>query len=390
MARRLTVVQMLPALESGGVERGTLEIGRGLVAAGHRSIVISAGGRMVEQLTAEGSEHVAWDVGRKRLTTLRWIPKLRRLLADERVDVVHLRSRLPAWIGYLAWRGMDSESRPRLVTTVHGFYSVSRYSAIMTRGERVIAVSEAIRDYVLQNYPDVDPARIEVIHRGIDPEQFPRGFRPSADWLSSWQAEFPQLDGKRVLTLPGRLTRLKGHADFLELIATLRREGREVHGLIVGEAQAGKEDYAAQLRDRVVELGLEADVTFAGHRDDMREIYAVSEAVLSLSTQAESFGRTVAEALAIGTPVIGYASGGVGEILRRFYPEGVVGPGGIEALADRARSLLDGAMPQVELPVDWTLARMVASTLELYEKVCVMPASQVGGGVGGMLGRHGE
>jgi glycosyltransferase involved in cell wall biosynthesis len=390
VARRLTVVQMLPALESGGVERGTLEIGRGLVAAGHRSIVISAGGRMVDQLVAEGSEHVAWDVGRKRLTTLRWIPKLRRLLADERVDVLHLRSRLPAWIGYLAWRGMDPANRPKLVTTVHGFYSVSRYSAIMTRGERVIAVSEAIRDYVLQNYPDVDPERIEVIHRGIDPEQFPRGFTPSADWLSTWQAEFPQLDGKRVLTLPGRLTRLKGHADFLELIATLRREGREVHGLIVGEAQAGKEAYAAELRAQVSALGLEEDVTFAGHRDDMREIYAISEAVLSLSTQAESFGRTVAEALAIGTPVIGYASGGVEEILRRFYPEGVVGPGDIEALADRARSLVDGHMPQVELPVDWTLARMVASTLELYEKVCMVPVSQVDGGVGGMLGRHGE
>jgi glycosyltransferase involved in cell wall biosynthesis len=376
VARRLTVVQMLPALESGGVERGTLEIGRGLVAAGHRSIVISAGGRMVDQLVAEGSEHVAWDVGRKRLTTLRWIPKLRRLLADERVDVLHLRSRLPAWVGYLAWRGMDPANRPKLVTTVHGFYSVSRYSAIMTRGERVIAVSEAIRDYVLQNYPDVDPEQVEVIHRGIDPEQFPRGFKPSADWLSAWQAEFPQVDGKRVLTLPGRLTRLKGHADFLELIATLRREGREVHGLIVGEAQAGKEDYASRLGDRVVELGLEADVTFAGHRDDMREIYAVSDAVLSLSTQAESFGRTVAEALAIGTPVIGYASGGVEEILRRFYPQGMVAAGDVAAVGERAISLLDGATPQPEGEVDWTEQRMVDATLGLYAQL-VWPEAEL-------------
>jgi glycosyltransferase involved in cell wall biosynthesis len=246
----------------------------------------------------------------------------------------------------------------------------------MTRGERVIAVSEAIRDYVLQNYPDVDPERVEVIHRGIDPEQFPRGFTPSADWLSAWQAEFPQLDGKRVLTLPGRLTRLKGHADFLELIATLRREGREVHGLIVGEAQPGKEDYASRLRDRVVELGLEADVTFAGHRDDMREIYAVSDAVLSLSTQAESFGRTVAEALAIGTPVIGYASGGVEEILRRFYPQGMVAAGDAAAVGERAISLLDGATPQPEGEVDWTEQRMVDATLGLYAQL-VWPEAEL-------------
>ena len=369
MARRLTVVQMLPALESGGVERGTLEIGRGLVAAGHRSIVTSAGGRMVGQLVDEGSEHVAWDVGRKRLSTLRWVPRLRRLLAEEKVDVLHLRSRLPAWIGYLAWRGMDPATRPRLVTTVHGFYSVSRYSAIMTRGERVIAVSEAIRDYVHDNYPDVDPARVEVIHRGIDPAQFPRGLVPSAEWLAEWRAAFPQLEGKQVLTLPGRLTRLKGHADFLALIATLRREGRAVHGLIVGDTQAGKEEYASTLRDRIAELDLVADVTFAGHRDDMPEIYAVSDAVLTLSTQAESFGRTVAEALAVGTPVLGYASGGVDEILRRFYPEGAVTPGDVDACAGRARALLDGAMQGPERTVDWTLVRMVDTTLALYARL---------------------
>jgi glycosyltransferase involved in cell wall biosynthesis len=236
----------------------------------------------------------------------------------------------------------------------------------MTRGERVIAVSEAIRDYVLQNYPDVDPEQVEVIHRGIDPEQFPRGFKPSADWLSAWQAEFPQVDGKRVLTLPGRLTRLKGHADFLELIATLRREGREVHGLIVGEAQAGKEDYASRLRGRVVELGLEADVTFAGHRDDMHEIYAVSDMVLSLSTQAESFGRTVAEALAIGTPVIGYARGGVEEILRQVYPEGLVKPGDIAGLTSLTSGMLQRPMKKPVAEFPFTLVRMVKRTLQSY------------------------
>ncbi len=370
MARRLTVVQMLPALESGGVERGTLEVGRGLVAAGHRSIVISAGGRMVERLLAEGSEHVTWDVGRKRLTTLRWIPRLRRLLAEQRVDILHLRSRLPAWVGYLAWRGMDPATRPRLVTTVHGFYSVNRYSAIMARGERVIAVSESVRDHLLENYPEVDPARIEVVHRGIDPAQFPRGHAPSSDWLARWKAQYPRLEGQQLLTLPGRLTQLKGHADFLQLVASLRSEGRTVHGLIVGEAQAAKARYATELRERIAASGLDEDVTLTGHRDDMREIYAISTAVLSLSTQAESFGRTVAEALAVGTPVIGYANGGVGEILQHFYPGGGVTPGDVAGCADRLRALLDGTLPRPQQEVDWTLDRMVKSTLRLYAQAC--------------------
>ncbi len=367
MARRLTVVQMLPALDSGGVERGTLEIGRALVSAGHRSLVVSAGGRLVKQLVAEGSEHVAWDVGRKHPWTLRLVPRLRRLLADEGVDVLHLRSRMPAWVGYLAWKGLPAASRPRLVTTVHGFYSVSRYSAVMTRGERVIAVSESVRDYILENYPAVNQGDIEVIHRGVDPVRFPRGFLPSPEWLAKWRAQYPQLDGKCVLTLPGRLTQLKGHAEFLDLVATLLREGRLVHGLIVGDAQSGKRRYAEALRARIASLGLGNEVTLAGHRDDIREIYAVSDVVLSLSTQSESFGRTVAEALALGTPVIGYNRGGVGEILRHFYPEGAAEPGDISVCTSRVRALLDHVMPRPDCEFDWTLDSMTRSTLALYE-----------------------
>jgi glycosyltransferase involved in cell wall biosynthesis len=366
--RRLTVVQLLPALESGGVERGTLEVARGLVAAGHRSLVISSGGRLVAQLEREGSEHVLWDVGRKRPWTLRWIPRLRHLLTDERVDILHLRSRLPAWVGYLAWRGLPAGSRPRLVTTVHGFYSVNRYSAVMTRGERVIAVSAAVRDYLLDGYPGLDPGRIEVIHRGIDPGQFPRGYRPPAAWLAAWRQQYPQLEGQQVLTLPGRLTQLKGHIGFLDLVATLAREGRPVHGLIVGDTQPGKQRYAHALRTRIAALGLDERITLTGHRDDMREIYAVSAAVLSLSTQPESFGRTVAEALALGTPVIGYDCGGVGEIMRHFYPAGAVEPGDLDGCVARVRALLQQALPRPDQAFDWTLERMIGATVALYER----------------------
>ena len=121
-ARPLTVVQMLPALDGGGVEKGTLEVGRHLVQHGHRSIVISAGGRMVEQLQREGSEHLAWDVGAKRLGTLRWIPRVRRFLMEQQPDILHLRSRLPAWIGYRAWKGLPAAQRP------HGSLVMGRWS----------------------------------------------------------------------------------------------------------------------------------------------------------------------------------------------------------------------------------------------------------------------
>ena len=144
----MKVLQLLPALDGGGVEQGTVDIARGLCEAGHHALVISAGGRMVDDLQHAGARHLTLDIGRKSPLTLRHVGSLARLLAREQVDILHLRSRMPAWVGYLAWRRVPESDRPRLVSTVHGFYSVSRYSAIMTRGERVICVSQAIRDYV--------------------------------------------------------------------------------------------------------------------------------------------------------------------------------------------------------------------------------------------------
>src|SRR5688500_19345977 len=136
MTRPLTVVQLLPALETGGVERSTLEIAAALVGAGHRAVVVSAGGRLVAQLHELGAEHVELDIGRKSLLALRRVSMLRQLLRDSGVDIVHARSRLPAWIGWRALQGMQSGQGPHFVTTVHGLNSPSRYSAIMTRGER--------------------------------------------------------------------------------------------------------------------------------------------------------------------------------------------------------------------------------------------------------------
>ncbi|NJM10741.1 MAG: glycosyltransferase family 4 protein [Synechococcaceae cyanobacterium SM1_2_3] len=337
---RLSVAQLLPALNGGGVERGTLEIARELVRRGHRSVVISAGGRLVPELVAEGSEHLTWPLGAKSPFTLRWIWPLRRWLTEQRIDILHARSRIPAWVGWLAWRGMNPATRPRWVTTVHGLYSVSRYSAIMTSGERVIAVSETVREYLQRHYPELPDARIEVIQRGVDPTAFPYRYQPAAEWLSDWQRRYPQFQNAPLLTLPGRLSRLKGHEDFIELIARLRTRGMEMHGVIVGGVEPRRQRYADELRRKVEARGLREAILFTGHRSDMREIYAVSTLVLSLSAQPESFGRTVLEALSLGTPVVGYAHGGVGEILARIYPAGLTPFGDLDALTVRVSQLL--------------------------------------------------
>ena len=369
---RLNVAQLLPALHGGGVERGTLEVARELARQGHRSVVISAGGRLVSQLLDAGGEHLAWPLGVKSPLTLRWVWPLRRWLAEQRIDILHVRSRYPAWIAWLAWRGMNPATRPRLVTTVHGLYSVSRYSAVMTYGERVIAVSATIRDYLQRNYPELPAECIQLIPRGVDPAEFPYGYRPSPEWWADWQRCYPQLRGVPVLTLPGRLSRLKGHEEFIELIARLRGQSLPVYGLIVGGVEPRRQRYADQLRRRVQDKGLSEVVLFTGHRADMREIYAASTVVVSLSMKPESFGRTVLEALSLGVPVIGYDHGGVGEILRRMYPAGLTPLGDLERLTERVKALLTAAPPVPAEPA-FPRQQMLDETLALYAELHASP-----------------
>lgn len=364
----MKVVQILPDLDGGGVERGTLEVARALVEAGHQSLVISAGGQMVAELEQDGSEHIHWDLGSKSLLTLRHIWPLRRWLRAHKPDVIHVRSRLPGWVVWLAWKGLAEQERPALVTTVHGLYSVSWYSAIMCKGERVIAVSETVKRYISDNYPATDMNRVQVVFRGIEPQRWPRDYQPSAAWLSDWQTQYPQLTGKKVITLPGRLTRLKGHHDLIDLVEMLVTRGIPAHGLIVGGEDAKRKAYAEELYKTVAERGLTEHITFTGNRRDIREIYAVSDLVLSLSTKPESFGRTSLEALSLGVPLAGYDHGGVSEILAALFPAGRVPLNDAQALQDTVAALLEQPQ-QPAVNGRFLLQTMLAETLAIYHEL---------------------
>jgi glycosyltransferase involved in cell wall biosynthesis len=367
MPRRLTVVQLLPALESGGVERSTLEIAEALVCAGHRALVVSAGGRLVPRLLALGGEHVALDIGRKSPWTLRHAASLRRLFRDEGADIVHARSRLPAWLGWLALRG--TAAPPHFVTTAHGLNSPSPYSAIMARGERVVCVSRTVRDYLLRHYPDTPPERLRVIPRGIDPAQFPRAPQPDRAARARAAAVQPQLGGEGpLLLMPGRGTRLKGHADALALLAALRADGLDARLWLAGAREAGRERYIAELEGCARELQVADAVAITPATAAIADAYAASDLVLQLSRKPESFGRTVLEALGVGRPVLGWNHGGVGELLGEWQPAGAVAPFDQAALHRRARALLDRPPP---LPVTMPdgLRAMQEATLAVYAEL---------------------
>jgi glycosyltransferase involved in cell wall biosynthesis len=369
----MKVIQILPELNSGGVERGTLEVADYLVRNGHEAIVVSNGGRLVEQLEEFGARHITMPVHRKALGSLFQVKPFRKLLEQEMPDILHIRSRVPGWIAYLAWRKMNKATRPRLVSTVHGFYSVNRYSAVMTKGERVIAVSESIKQYILKNYPETPEGKITVIHRGVSPEHCPRGYTPDAAWLETWRAEHRQLKKKKVLLLPGRITRWKGQEDFIKLIAALRKGGMDAHGLIAGETHPKKREFETELRALAEELGVSADITFLGHRKDIREVMAVSDLVLSLSRDPEAFGRVTLEAMALGKPVVATSHGGAAEQLRVMFPQGLVAVGDAEALAVTvAEVIINGEVPET-VARSFLLGNMLGSTKDVYDILLADP-----------------
>lgn len=370
MKKKLTIVQLLPDLNSGGVEKGTLEVAKAIVEAGHRSIVISGGGRLVELLEREGSEHVNWNIGKKSLLTFFQVRPIRKWLQENNIDVIHVRSRLPAWVAYLAWRKMPSKSRPYFITTMHGLNSVSRYSKVMTYGEKIIAVSNTVHDYILNNYPDTLEDKITIIPRGIDITEFPFSYQPDNNWFKKWNVDFPRAKGKWLITIPGRLTRLKGHNDFIDVIKKLKGSHPNVHGLIVGGEDPKRLSYAQELYNRVKNEGLESNITFTGFREDMKQIYAVSSVVLSLSIKPESFGRTTVEAISLGKAVIAYNHGGVGETLGNIYPKGLVALGDIQGISKRCSQLYNSEITAPKHAQHHYMKQdMLDQTIELYESL---------------------
>ena len=359
------VVQALVSLGIGGSELVAVETTEFLRAAGHRVTVVAANGPLLERVNASGAELLDWPIGRKRLGTLSYIRQLRSWLMENPADIVLVHSRLPAWICYLALRKIPVDKRPVFITSMHGQYSVSSYSAIMARGDFVIAVSDHIRNYTLKNYLPPDSPQLHTIYGGTSRDDFPYEYQPSSDWWQKTFAEFPQLKGKRILLLPGRLSRYKGHATFIELLAVLQSEFSDVHGVILGRAKPGSR-YINELEGLTERHQLNDRLTFCGVRTDMRDWMTASTMVFNLcSDPPEAFGRTIPEALSLGVPVIAWNHGGVQEILQEMFPAGAVEPDNLPALIQKTRDFLH-KLPQVGNSDAFSLQQSMDQTMSLY------------------------
>jgi len=380
--RRATVLQVLPALgQGGGVERGAVEIAAAIVAAGGRALVASAGGPLERELKRCGAEHVALPMASKNPLTLRDnARKLADLIAAEKVDLVHARSRAPAWSALEAAKRTD---RP-FVTTFHGTYGAEnwlkrRYNEVMVKGERVIAISHFIAGHMRRLY-GVPVRRIRVIHRGVDLTKFDPA-RVSAERVIQLSTRWRLPDGAPVIMLPGRLTRWKGHTVFIDAIAMLGRD--DLRCILVGSDQ-GRAGYRRELEKQVQRLGLGKVIQLVDHCDDMPAAYKLTDVVVSASTEPEAFGRVVAEGQALGRPVIATDHGGARETVIPGETGWLVKPGDADSLAEALARCLDLTAAARQVMAERAIANvrdnfstevMAAKTLDVYDEV-LSPATR--------------
>ena len=361
----MRIVQLLPELNEGGVERGVVDFNRELVQRGHDSIVISAGGRLAAQIEADGGCHLLCEVASKNAFSA-WprVLQLRRLLRELQPDIVHARSRVPAWLAWLANRPLGLP----FVTTVHGFNSVNAYSKVMTYGDRVICVSGAIREHVKKHY-NVPEEKLRVIPRGIDLEQFDPEHLDQA-FMAEFRQRY-QLQRRCVISSVGRVTQLKDYETLIAALVALKPQMPELTGLIVGGVREDKQDYFARLQAQVQQAGAADYIHFTGSQSKVAEIYALSTVVVCSSKKPESFGRAAAEALAMNVPVVASGHGGMLDIVRVDQTGYLFNPGDAATLAARlqqaaARSW-SGLRPFVE--ENFSLEQMVAKTLSVYAEL---------------------
>ena len=360
----MRIVQVIPELNEGGVERGVVELNREFVKKGIESFVISAGGKLENQINLDGGNHVKFDVCSKNIfTVFSRVNSLKKILKEINPDIIHVRSRVPAWLVYFANKSL----KIKVVSTVHGFNSVGFYSSIMQKADAVICVSNSIKEYIQKHY-QTSENKITVIPRGIDLELFnPKNIDET--FIENFKKEF-NLKDKFVVSSVGRVTQLKDYETFIKAISLVKKEIPNIVGLIVGGVRSDKEDYLNSLKILVKELNLEENIIFTGSQSRIEQIYALSDVIISSSKKPESFGRAVAEAICMNKPVIATNHGGVKDIIIENVNGFFFEVGDDKKLADnilKSRTLkFDGYS---YISNNFSLENMVNKTLEVYRNL---------------------
>ncbi len=354
----MNILQILPELNVGGVETGTIDLSKYLVQHGHKSVVVSAGGSLVGDLEKNGSIHYVLPVDKKNFFIMfKMINKLVRIIEKEKIDIVHARSRVPAWIAFFACR----RTQAVFITTCHGYYSKHLFSSVMGWGKKVIAISEVIGQHMVQDF-GVPSHHISIIARSVDVSKFniPRVIKDPGDPL--------------IITMVGRITPLKGHPYFLKAMAQVIRKLPNVKVQIIGDAAQKRATYKQELVLLTKRLGIARHVEFLGNRRDIPQLLSQSDCLVLSTITQEAFGRVILEAQAAGVPVVATKVGGVSEIIDHEKTGLLVTPKDVEGMAQAVLRVLGDSQLVVSFVAEakkkienrYTLRHMAEETLKVY------------------------
>lgn len=374
--QKKTILQVVPALISGGVERGTLEIAKNIARVGHNSIVISAGGPMVESLEDSGSEHITLNVASKNPVTI-WknARKLANIIRSRNIDIVHARSRAPAWSCYMAAKATNV----KLITTFHGIYNFKNflkkfYNSVMTEGRSVIAVSNFVKKHIVDNYK-VDPNKITVIHRGVNHNEFSKK-KLSEDKLNQYREKYRVPADTPVLLLPSRMTRWKGHMVLIDALEKIKH--LNFYCIMAGDL-AKHPTYVSRIKEKIHQYKLQSHIQLFGNEPDIISLYGISDIVLSTSIEPEAFGRTIIEAQAMEKIVIATNIGGACETIQDGLNGFHVEPNDSIALAQKIEHCLSliGSEQEKNMTMNarktasenFSLEKMLKNTLAIYNHI---------------------
>lgn len=376
-----TVLQVIPRLVSGGAERSAVDVAAALIKQGHKAIVISEGGRLVEELRRIGAIHIQLPVSSKSPWRIyRNISKIGQVIKKHKVDIIHSRSRAPAWSAYYAARRSGEDVK--VVSTYHGLYGESNifkkiYNKIMVRGDAVIGVSDFVSEQIRLRYPDYAD-RVHVVKRGVNlvhyaPELVTR--QRIEQLLKQWSVVD---DLRNVIMLPGRITRIKGHLVLVEAVKKLLKKRNDFLCICPGDIQKGKDGYAERVLGKIRKANLEPYILLPGGCLDMPAAYAISNIVVAPSTKPESFGRVPVEAQLMGKPIVASRHGGFCETIEEGETGFLFDVDDADSLADaldKALSLSEEKRIQMasigrkRVTEMYSVTRMCEETLNVYKNI---------------------
>ena len=370
------ILQVVPSLVSGGVERGTVEIARKLASSKYNSMVVSAGGPLTSLLDELHVPHIELNVASKNPFVIWNNAKLiAQIVREHNVDLIHARSRAPAWSCYIAARATGK----KFITTFHGIYNIPNfvkryYNSIMTEGERIIAVSNFVKQHILDNYK-TDESKIRVIHRGVDHNYFDPD-KVTPEQLAKFKAKYSVTSNTPVILLPARMTSWKGHMVLIDALEKIKN--LDFYCLIVGDLSKHP-NFAQRVSEKIVELKLQGKIQIFGNQPDIRALYAISDIVLSTSIEPEAFGRTIIEAQAMEKLVIATNIGGTAETIKHEVTGYHVPPSDATDLAEKIRYCLSilGTAPAINVAQaarrsaieNFSLDLMLSKTLNVYNEL---------------------